>query len=163
MVMSEIENMPAKWTHCVNVYNRMKEEAKPSEVEGTDKVMNVWTGFTTRAFAELGVPQPYYGDVLHILKEMGCIQQVRRGGRTSPSQWVVFDTQPSPDEYKKVRPQGPNTRRRAEVEHLEQQARDMRKALGNLDIPKAFADMQLAIEALEGRVGELEGIVGQAK
>lgn len=161
MVMSEIEQMPAKWTHCVKVYERMKSETKLEEVEGTNKTLNVWTGFTTKMFAELGVPQPYYGDILHILKEMGCLQQVRRGGRTTPSQWVVFDTEPTSGEYQRVRPQGVNTRKRAEVEHLEQQVRDLRKALGNIDIPQALADIALRMDGLEGRLGEMEALSGK--
>lgn len=71
-------------THAINAYALMKKGA--DEVEG----QLVWTGFTTHLICgELNLSVPYYSQVLKCLKTMGCVRQLRRGGSSTPSQWLL--------------------------------------------------------------------------
>src|SRR5690348_16529377 len=75
-------------THCTNVYDSMKAESEIKEVEGSR--MLVWEGFLTHLTSELDLPTPYYTRLRRDLIRMGCINQLRRGGGTTPSLWQVI-------------------------------------------------------------------------
>jgi hypothetical protein len=94
--MSAMNPLPTLYTHCEEVYKAMAGEAKrqplpSSSEEGAALEFGmVWEGYTTKLFQRLRLAVPYFSSVTKALKAMGCIQQLRRGGGGSPSQWLVI-------------------------------------------------------------------------
>ena len=86
------KNTSVMFDHCVRVYRAMLERAQKIRVgDGTDEVdIMVYEGRTTHLFAELRLSTPYYTRVLGDLKEMRCVDQLRRGGGNTPSQWQLI-------------------------------------------------------------------------
>lgn len=80
----------ALFTHCEQVYKEMVATAEATEAGDL-----IYTGFTTKLFKRLGLSVPYYSQVLTELKRMGCIQQIKRGGGSAPSIWLLIG---EPDE-----------------------------------------------------------------
>src|SRR5215216_6548561 len=71
--------------HCLRVYESMLSQ---SEVEDDDIV---YRGFLSVLFQqELNLPVPYYTPVKRKLEELGCIEQQKRGGGKTPSEWRLF-------------------------------------------------------------------------
>lgn len=152
---------PARWAYILQVYEYMKDHSIVTELPRQSNKgdilpsVRVWKGFTTKTFAELGIPQPYYGKILRALTEMGCIQQLRRGGRTSPSEWAVFKTEPDLEVFEKLEP-APLTKTTTSIDRLNQSIADIREALGGIDIPKAMTHMQVQLDDQEERLRRLE-------
>jgi hypothetical protein len=116
--------MPAVYMHAANIYDRMVQESQMVEIEGQS--VNIWEGFTTALFEEAGLAVPYYTSVLQLLKSMGCIQQYRRGGGTSASQWLLLR---APDQATYERHRGQTGRRQTKPRPEEQRWRDLTKRL----------------------------------
>ena len=75
--------------HCSKVYSAMHEEAK--RVDTAEGGMIVYEGFLTALVTKkLNLSVPYYTSVMRVLKDMGCVRQLRRGGGTAPSQWMLI-------------------------------------------------------------------------
>lgn len=87
-MVEEVTVMPAMFDHCMNVYNKMREQAVVTEVADGERML-VWEGFLTKLTRGLGLSTPYYTTVKRDLVRMGCMQQLRRGGGSSPSQWEL--------------------------------------------------------------------------
>jgi len=84
-----LEKIPVLYEHCLNTYNLMAAQATMQDEQGEDIL--IYEGFLTHLFREeLHLSIPYYSTVTKKLKNMGCIQQVRRGGSTTPSRWVII-------------------------------------------------------------------------
>jgi hypothetical protein len=77
--------MKAMFEHCVRVYAKMNSEA----IEIGEQGELVWEGHTTALFRELELSSPYYTSVMKMLKGMGCVVQIRRGGGNSVSRWQL--------------------------------------------------------------------------
>jgi hypothetical protein len=89
----------------------------------------VYEGFMTKLFRDtLHLSVPYYTLVLRKLKAMDCIRQLRRGGSTTPSKWVLLK-QPTIAEFmsKGV------TYRSARPGSLQQQIGDLAQRVANLE------------------------------
>jgi hypothetical protein len=71
--------------HCVRVYREMEAQSRVENVE--DAVWLVYEGYLTKLFGSLQLSTPYYTKVREMLKVMGCIEQLRRGGGNTPSRW----------------------------------------------------------------------------
>jgi hypothetical protein len=72
------------FTHSVNAYAALKRDA--DVVDGK----LIWTGFMTHVIRnDLNLSVPYYSQILKALKRMGCVEQLRRGGSSTPSQWLL--------------------------------------------------------------------------
>ena len=84
---SDDRPMKALYEHCINVYERMLEEAAPPEEPDGPRL---YEGHLTQIFQELQLSTPYYTSVLRTLKSMGCIEQVKRGGGNARSKWVLI-------------------------------------------------------------------------
>lgn len=85
--MENLDALPVMFEHCVEVYEALNKKAVRDPVTGDV----VWEGFMTKLINDdLGKAMPYYTAILRNLKRMGCIQQARRGGSTTPSQWVLY-------------------------------------------------------------------------
>jgi hypothetical protein len=91
--------------HCQTTYKAMLAEAKAvvvpreTDVGFTDyegevtenDVVIVWEGMLTSFITgKLNLSVPYYTYIMRALKRMGCVQQLKRGGGTSPSQWRLI-------------------------------------------------------------------------
>jgi len=51
----------------------------------------IYEGFlTTLVTRQLNLSVPYYTSVTNVLKRMGCVRQLRRGGGSAPSQWLLI-------------------------------------------------------------------------
>lgn len=87
---------PAQYDHCVTIYNAMLAEARTEEVEG--QMVLVWEGFLTEVFQKQGLPQPYYTTVMHKLKAMECVIQLKRGGGGGTSIWALLK-EPTEEEF----------------------------------------------------------------
>jgi hypothetical protein len=93
--LEENEAPPAAFAHLCAVYDAMKAEAVRTE-EGL-----VYEGFMTKLVLErLRLAIPYYTTVTQALKGMDCAQQLKRGGSSSASRWVLKD-EPTLEAYKK--------------------------------------------------------------
>lgn len=119
---------PAIYNHSVAVYDAMESTAENIQVGKTDEERGiVWTGFTTKLFADLGLSVPYYSQCLKMLKGMDCIRQLRRGGGGSPSQWLLMQ-RPTAELYEYYLQSNPVEKQgTSRVDQLEQQVRDLAK------------------------------------
>lgn len=85
----EEETTPALYHHCLAAYREMLAEATKQELEGIEGM--VYQGYLTALFADkLHLSVPYYTHVTRALKKMGCVRQLRRGGSSTESQWLLL-------------------------------------------------------------------------
>lgn len=108
------DTAPALYQHCCLIYTAMDQLAKDVEREG--QTVRVYEGFLTRLFEKNRLATPYYTSVMAELQRMDCVRQLRRGGGSSPSEWMLLQA-PSPTlwEMKSSRPRGKRKNRRAEA------------------------------------------------
>lgn len=79
---------PSLFLHCVEVYDRIAQDATPIPTDGEDAL--VWEGYFTKVITQdLGFAIPYYTRITQALKGMGSCIQLKRGGGTSPSRWQL--------------------------------------------------------------------------
>lgn len=90
MTVPETELVPALYEHCVEVYEQMANEAKLEVIDESGDGRLVYEGFITRLFQDLGLSIPYFSSVMTKLKAMQSVSQLRRGGSTTPSRWVLI-------------------------------------------------------------------------
>jgi len=100
------ENLPTVYEYSVQAYQKMKESAS-QEILGSqygDQEGLVYEGFLTKLISDLNLPTPYYTKVMVELKRMDCVRQLRRGGSTTPSRWLLM-REPTPDLFRDMGPQ----------------------------------------------------------
>ena len=138
-----MQTRPALYEHCSTVYDAMLERSRTDSVEGEGEV-KVYEGFSTKLFRELLLAVPYYTSVMDALQKMDCVRQIRRGGGSSPSVWIVL--QPPTAELWDAMQAGTlpastgTTTKRNRIDMLEQQMRDMRSML--IDLGNQMADLR---------------------
>ena len=77
--------LPALYGHCVEVFTEMLNQ---SEVR--DGIGQVYEGHLTKlVMTDLRLSTPLYTSVTNKLQAMGCMEQLKRGGGGSASQWVL--------------------------------------------------------------------------
>lgn len=144
----------ALFDHCVNVYNAMLDEAKPEtktvrDEEGHDEVITsgyqIWEGHTTTLFNRLELPAPYYTDIMRRLKDMGCVEQLRRGGGKALSKWRLI-REPNEEDFKKAAEISNRRQPQGAVAALEQQIRDLNKRL--ISVENDRDGMLVALQSL---------------
>jgi hypothetical protein len=85
---------PKLLEHLTTVYQAMFNEAKLM-VDKDEKEMLVYEGKLTELITKTCyLSVPYYTKVTHALKGMNCMYQLKRGGGSAPSQWVLM-TEPT--------------------------------------------------------------------
>jgi hypothetical protein len=85
--------MPMVFHHCVELFKVLTVQAE--EVEGRQ----IWTGYMTHIIKdELNLSVPYYTSILNAMKRMGCIEQLQRGGSSTPSKWLLL-AEPTEEVY----------------------------------------------------------------
>ncbi len=133
--MDDVEQvvLPTIYEYSVEAYQAMMEQASSENLGAAygDEEGLVYDGFTTKLIADLGLPTPYYSKVLKELQRMDCIRQLRRGGSTTTSRWVLLQA-PTVELWTKMAPSRRGGGSRMDV--LEQQMRDVRKRLNDLEV-----------------------------
>jgi hypothetical protein len=119
---------PALYEWATKVFAAMKAEAQPDQVDG--KPVLTYTGHLTALFRNLEAPNPYYTTVKNALVAQGCMEQLRRGGGSSMSKWVLIK-EPEEEGFRDAMQRG--QRPRGKVAVLEQQLRDLKRRVGAMD------------------------------
>lgn len=90
--------LPTLYTYCVQIFQSMTESAQHEKlgIQFGDQEGMVFEGFLTKIFKEEYLAVPYYTKVMRELKRMGCVQQLQRGGSTTPSRWLLIHP-PTPE------------------------------------------------------------------
>lgn len=90
--MSDREPIPALFEHCLNTYEKMLQLAEKKQFDGGQGGEGmVYEGHLTKLITQdLNLSTPYFTHVTGALKRMGCIEQLRRGGSSSESQWLLI-------------------------------------------------------------------------
>lgn len=122
--------IPALFEHCLTVYAAMEEQGSLGPIRSMDNQEGlVYEGFLTHLITEEAhLSLPYYTKVTGKLKAMGCIQQLRRGGSSSPSRWLLHH-QPTMELYDETDDAPGKKQRTDRLDTLEQQLRDINDRL----------------------------------
>lgn len=123
------EVLSVMYEHCTRAYDLMKVEAKPEP--GSKKGYMVWEGFMTHLINDqMKMSTPYYSSILNHLKRMGCIQQLRRGGSSTPSQWLLI-TSPTPELFRHSTEK--TSRSAIKLDGMEQRIVDLTRRVSTLE------------------------------
>lgn len=121
--MTGIEYSPVV-RYSTELYEALEKAAKD----------NMFEGSTVEVFRSLKISQTYYSILFRVLTELGCIEQIRRGNRHSPSLIALRGA--------------PN---REQVEYAYR---------GRLTRPRSIDTMREWVSQLEARIERLEQEVG---
>jgi hypothetical protein len=136
------EPKAADWFHCQKVYQAMANESKLVELDGEEK-QAVYEGFLTALVTKkLSLSTPYYTKITSLLKAMGCIRQLRRGGGNSPSQWLLVKA-PDQEDFERVLQSG--------VTHLNPKDAQTEQRLGDHE-----RRIKVLEEALQGVINDAD-------
>lgn len=94
------EPVSIMFAHCRAVYDKLNDTAKPVD-NGDGDIMLVWEGKLTQVFRDLNMSAPYYTSVRRRLLEMRCVEQLRRGGGNTDSQWRLL-TEPTEEAFREA-------------------------------------------------------------
>jgi hypothetical protein len=116
---------------CIIIYDAMKSASKHITRDGYTG--DVYQGKITYLFTEMGIAMPYFTPIMNALKDMGCIQQLRRGGGSSVSEWAVFFP-PTNAEFKVLaKKSGRIGLKQTPADQTAQQIRDLNKRIVDLE------------------------------
>jgi hypothetical protein len=135
MSEKEEDTTPALFFHCVEAYEEMLARAQRVTLdEGTEGI--VYEGFITALFRDvLKYSSPYFSSVTQALTKMGCARQLKRGGSSTPSQWIMI-TEPTPELFAKYQEEMPaRVKYVTVIEHagLEQRVKDLTVRVSKID------------------------------
>jgi hypothetical protein len=149
MTEEETNDRPTSivYDHCVRVYDEMAAQAR-REAVSNGPVALVYQGYLTKLFASLQLSVPYYTKVMDVLKSMGCLEQLRRGGGNSPSRWILI-RRPEEDSFNSFINMKRTGKGRLAI--AEQQIRDAHRRMNDMD--SAIEDLRLEVQALWSKVG----------
>lgn len=74
------------YDQCCKVYEAMLRNSQPTD----DPMIRHYRGYTTYLLESEHLSISIYTPVMRRLRSMGCIQQKVRGGRGTPSEWLVI-------------------------------------------------------------------------
>jgi hypothetical protein len=122
--------LPTVYEYSVRVYQTMKEEASTESLgpQYGDEEGLVWEGFSTKLIERLNLPTPYYTKVFGELKRMDCLRQLRRGGNTAPSRWLLVQP-PTVELFLKMQP----SRKPDAKTSVQQQINDLNNRMGRIE------------------------------
>lgn len=137
------ETPAALYTHCVNVYEKMLQEAR---IEPSGDV--VWEGMLVNFITgRMNLSVPYYTTITRALKRMGCIEQIKRGGGTAPSQWRLV-TEPTLTKFEDTQPRRSNRKPIDKYEMLQDQLTQLSRRIVVLE-----AALEKVIQEEENKYG----------
>lgn len=129
--MDRDENpVPIMFEHCCVVFAEMMKQSEEEQVgqgveEGSvPETIKVYEGFLTTLFQDLRMSVPYYTTIMKALKAMNCVEQLRRGGGTSKSKWVLYH-EPTEEGFMAYMNGRTSPRRQGQLAALEQRNRDL--------------------------------------
>jgi hypothetical protein len=129
-------SLPALYGHCQEVFATMLEQA---EMDGEQMK---YVGFLTKLIiTELNLATPQYSATTNKLQAMGCIEQIRRGGGGSPSEWALH-MPPTEDLFLRTA-DVPRSKRSSRKDQEAQHLRDLAKRIGDLEDQVALLKMRL--------------------
>lgn len=139
--------VPALFEHSQNVYKEMVKSAR--HMPEYDDLL-VYEGHLTQLFKRLRLAVPYYTEIKNHLTHMGCIEQVRRGGGSAESRWVLWK-EPDLEEWKDstTRP-----RRGNKTTMHEQQIRILNERLASAE--RHIEVIETTLELVTERLATLE-------
>lgn len=86
----DVRPLPALYGYLAKVYKQMEDEAEVETLPDDENETGlVYTGHLTVLFQGMNIPNPYYTSVTRALKAMGCVIQLRRGGGSATSKWLL--------------------------------------------------------------------------
>jgi hypothetical protein len=127
IIVDEADEKPTStlFDHCVSVYQEMEAQARDERNDGL-----VYEGHLTKLFHQLGLSTPYYTSVMNRLKLMGCVDQLRRGGGSSPSRWRLTRV-PNEESFRSF--ENTNVAPKGKVAALEQELRILARRVTELE------------------------------
>jgi hypothetical protein len=164
------EAPPALFDHLVRVYRAMRSGG--SDVETADgDTMRVYRGHLTKLVTkQLGLAVPYYTEIVHALRDTGAAQQLKRGGGTSPSEWVLLrePTLEQFEDFKRNRDSGKRPQSKSKTQQALGMIGDVSTRVDTIEgcyddvievvqeIYGMYEEQKIKVEALELRVEGLE-------
>ncbi len=121
--------VPALFEQCLTLYEAMTDRATIAPIRpDSDEEGLVYEGFLTRLITDdLHLSNPYYTKLTQRLKAMDCIRQLKRGGSTAKSKWLLVQ-RPTFEHFNDVATKS-TTRPSGRMDSIEQQLRDMNERL----------------------------------
>lgn len=122
--------LPTVFGYSMQVYQAMLEEASMEALgpEYGDEQGLVYDGFATKLIQNLDLPVPYYTKVFRELKRMDCVRQLRRGGSTTTSRWLLLQ-EPTPELFREM----PEDRTPGAKDSVEQRINDLNNRMGRVE------------------------------
>lgn len=121
------EPVPALFEQCLELYEAMTAESTMQPIQyGETEEGLVYEGFLTRLVTDsdkLGYSNPYYTKLTQRLKGMDCIRQLKRGGSTTMSRWLLVQP-PTLEHFRNVATKK-ETRPSGWRDSVDQQIRDL--------------------------------------
>lgn len=146
------ESIPAVYEHACRVYAEMFRLARPADDE-IDQALMIYEGHLTQLFKKLRLSVPYYTMIKNRLVEMGCIEQLKRGGGSAESKWLLWK-EPRLTEWNAV--SGDTPRAKGDWRPaLEQRIRDLTSYAQALEV--RVVDLERDLETLRGIVERYDG------
>lgn len=126
---------PSIFLHTQAVYQRMMQQAQREQIDDTQIGM-VYSGHMTKLIMgpPLNLPIPYYTQITRALTGMGCAQQLKRGGGSSPSRWALFQ-EPTLEVFQRwtAATESDNAKARSKTAQNEQMIRDLEARVSSLE------------------------------
>ena len=121
--------VPALFEQCLDLYEAMSEIATIAPIRpDSDETGLVYEGFLTRLITDdLHLSNPYYTKLTQRLKAMDCIRQLKRGGSTAKSKWLLVQS-PTFENFQNVATKK-TTRPAGWRDSVDQQIRDLSERL----------------------------------
>lgn len=136
--MTDENPTPALFDHAVRVYETMRQQATKQTVD--DKEALVYEGHLTNLFRDLDIANPYYTRIMKVLKGQMCLLQLRRGGGTAMSKWLILEP-PNEETFREIMERRTPTKGKGAV--MEQQLRDLKRVVLTLQANSDEFERQL--------------------
>lgn len=136
---------PKTYEHCLAVYVQMESQAVTIDDE------LIYTGFfSSLVQKELNLPTPYYTKIKNILEDLGCIEQRRRGGGRTRSEWILHYP-PDPYLFDQVQVLDVGRRRRTSQDELDATITGLNTRL--VEVERQLSQLQREVRDAHSRLG----------
>lgn len=145
-LVSEIMPSPKLREQAILLYEKMAADSITEE-DGSVR----WSGAFTRLASELGIATGSYGKISSRLVKLGCMSFYQRGNMLQQS-IIILHFSPSEVEWKPARQLTVET----DGAMLSQQIEDVRRRLGDFDIPSALLTLTEVNKELQMKITKQE-------